>query len=337
MLGEPGPRRGHGARDLAALRTGHGVGHGAEPDFPRAYLRPSLTRLRLNEPSLSARARREEAASTARRSSVDLEVAACRGWSSRGGVAGVPRSVPAADPGGARRPAPARGVRLRAPDRRSSWGLTSRLAASSPSARESTCRGAAPSVGLARKSTSASCRPFWAAAGDVGGLVAIRADDAVMISDGGPEGRTVAGSATCRDTLHRPRASQPSWWPPRRGGPTSSRPRSATNGRPAVVFWSQGRSFAALLLASPTARSSVFHRRLGAWGACNEQRGARRRTGRLLRERPVSARKAVRGASRGGREGARAGERPPCSGATRTPRPGTPGRRAVARRRARRR
>jgi RNA polymerase sigma-70 factor (ECF subfamily) len=87
-----------------------------------------------------------------------------------------------------------------------------------------------------------------ASAGDVAGLVRLLAPDAVLITDGGPEGRAVSGIRNLRRPLE--------------GAPgiaafvAATSPRAALdverhelNGQPALVFYRDHRPFAAVLLA----------------------------------------------------------------------------------------
>jgi RNA polymerase sigma-70 factor (ECF subfamily) len=87
-----------------------------------------------------------------------------------------------------------------------------------------------------------------ASAGDLDALVAMLAEDAVMITDGGPEGRRVRGIRNLPKPLHGARKI---------AGFVAATARSADlqierhelNGQPALVFYQEGAPFAALLLA----------------------------------------------------------------------------------------
>jgi RNA polymerase sigma-70 factor (ECF subfamily) len=87
-----------------------------------------------------------------------------------------------------------------------------------------------------------------ASAGDLDALVAMLAEDAVMITDGGPEGRRVRGIRNLPRPLHGARKI---------AAFVAATTRSADlqielhelNGQPAVVFYQEGAPFAALLLA----------------------------------------------------------------------------------------
>ena len=95
-------------------------------------------------------------------------------------------------------------------------------------------------------------RAFLAAAsaGDVSQLVGLLADDAVMISDGGPEGVTTGGFRNLPRPLHGAArvAGFVAAASTRSGGGLRLEER-LLNGRPAVVFWRGDAPFAALLLA----------------------------------------------------------------------------------------
>ncbi len=87
-----------------------------------------------------------------------------------------------------------------------------------------------------------------ALAGDLDALIAMLAEDAVMITDGGPEGRRVRGLRNLPRPLHGARKI---------AAFVAATARSADlqielhelNGQPAVVFYQEGAPFAALLLA----------------------------------------------------------------------------------------
>jgi RNA polymerase sigma-70 factor (ECF subfamily) len=89
-----------------------------------------------------------------------------------------------------------------------------------------------------------------AAAGDVKSLVDLLADDAVMISDGGPEGTAVAGFRNLPRPLHGAAhiAAFVAAATARGGGGLRPEPRRL-NGQPAIVFFRGDGPFAALLIA----------------------------------------------------------------------------------------
>ena len=94
-------------------------------------------------------------------------------------------------------------------------------------------------------------RAFLAAAsaGDVRGLLDLLADEAVMISDGGPEGVTTGGFRNLARPLHgSTRIAAFVAMATRRNGGLRAEERQL-NGRPAVVFFRGEKAFAALLIA----------------------------------------------------------------------------------------
>lgn len=89
-----------------------------------------------------------------------------------------------------------------------------------------------------------------AGAGDAAALVALLAEDAVMISDGGPEGVTVGGFRNLTRPLEgAARIAAFVASSTRRNGGSLRPEERSLNGQPAVVFHRDGRPFAALLLA----------------------------------------------------------------------------------------
>ena len=89
-----------------------------------------------------------------------------------------------------------------------------------------------------------------ATAGDIQGLVELLADDAVMITDGGPEGRTVGRQRNLPRPLQgaaRIAAFVAATTKSSYG--TLSIEQHELNGQPAIVFWTGEQPFAALLLA----------------------------------------------------------------------------------------
>jgi RNA polymerase sigma-70 factor, ECF subfamily len=89
-----------------------------------------------------------------------------------------------------------------------------------------------------------------ASAGDVTALVGLLADDAVMISDGGPQGVTVGGFRNLPGPLHGAHriAGFVAAATARNGAQLRIEERPL-NGRPAIVFWRGDGPFAALLVA----------------------------------------------------------------------------------------
>jgi RNA polymerase sigma-70 factor (ECF subfamily) len=89
-----------------------------------------------------------------------------------------------------------------------------------------------------------------ASAGDTRAIVELLADDAVMISDGGAEGRVVRGQRNLPKPLQG--ASRIAAFVVATTGTGAYGLEMAEhelNGQPAIVFWNEGRPFAALLLA----------------------------------------------------------------------------------------
>jgi RNA polymerase sigma-70 factor (ECF subfamily) len=90
-----------------------------------------------------------------------------------------------------------------------------------------------------------------AGAGDVGGLVRLLADDAIIISDGGPSGVRTAGFRNLQRPLQgAARVAAFVVAATARGGVGLRVEERELNGRPAVVFWRDDVPFAALLLAA---------------------------------------------------------------------------------------
>jgi RNA polymerase sigma-70 factor (ECF subfamily) len=87
-----------------------------------------------------------------------------------------------------------------------------------------------------------------AAAGDLDALVAMLAEDAVMVTDGGPEGRRVAGVRNLPKPLHGAARIAAFIVATARSTDLDSEVHEL-NGQPALVFYEQDVPFAALLLA----------------------------------------------------------------------------------------
>jgi RNA polymerase sigma-70 factor (ECF subfamily) len=89
-----------------------------------------------------------------------------------------------------------------------------------------------------------------AGAGDIDGLVRLLADDAVMTSDGGAHGATIAGLRNLAHPIHgADRIGAFVAKVSERGGRELRVEERELNGRAAVVFWRGDAPFAALLLA----------------------------------------------------------------------------------------
>jgi RNA polymerase sigma-70 factor (ECF subfamily) len=228
------------------------VGRPVEPDSPRAYLVTIVTRLCLNELD-SARARREESRADRLPEPVDLQA---------GSLSRVEQleEVSMAFLVMLQRLSPAeRAVLLL----REVFDFEHQEIAALVGTNVPACRKLLERARkhVAEERRLLSARPeehrrllqaFLGAAraGDVSGLVAILADDAVMVSDGGPEGRVVAGQRNLPRPLQgAARIAAFVVAATARGANVLQTEERDINGRPAVVFWSQGRPFAALLLA----------------------------------------------------------------------------------------
>jgi RNA polymerase sigma-70 factor (ECF subfamily) len=90
-------------------------------------------------------------------------------------------------------------------------------------------------------------------AGDLDGLVSMLADDAVLITDGGPEGRRAGGIRNLRAPLHGSARIAAFIVATARNSDLDSEIHEL-NGQPALVFYDQDAPFAALLLGVADAR-----------------------------------------------------------------------------------
>jgi RNA polymerase sigma-70 factor (ECF subfamily) len=248
-----------------------------EVDSPRAYLLTTVTRLCLNELD-SARSRREESRSDRLPEPVDVG------------------ELPAAEPGlelwdevsmaflvVLQRLTPAERAIFLLHD---AFDFDHREIAELVGRSEPACRKllerARRGVRDGRRMLEASrdehqrlLRAFVAAAtaGDTAGLVTLLAEDAVLMSDGGPAGRTVAGLRNLPKPLHgAARVAQFVSRATHRGAPLFEFEERELNGRPAVVFHRDGAPAAALLLGIAGGKIArvFFHAdpaRLGHLGA----------------------------------------------------------------------
>jgi RNA polymerase sigma-70 factor (ECF subfamily) len=133
------------------------------------------------------------------------------------------------------------------------------LVGKSPAACRKLLERARQSVAQERRTLAATqdehrrlLRAFLAAAGagDAAAIVQLLADDAVMVSDGGPAGVAVGGFRNLSRPLHGPaRIAAFVSRVTRRGGGMLRPEERQLNGRPAVVFFRGEQPFAALLLA----------------------------------------------------------------------------------------
>jgi RNA polymerase sigma-70 factor (ECF subfamily) len=222
-------------------------GRQVEVDEPRAYLVTIVTRLCLNELD-SAKTRREESRSDRLPEPVDL---------TEGGMDRVELldHVSMAFLVVLQRLTPAeRAVLLLRDVFDFDYGEIAALVDKSEPACRKLLERARQNVATERRMFSASpevhrrlLAAFTEAAsnGDIDALVAMLADDAVMITDGGPDGRRAAGIRNLPVPLHGAR---------RIAAFVSATSRAmhldaemhALNGQPAVVFYDQGVPFAAL-------------------------------------------------------------------------------------------
>jgi RNA polymerase sigma-70 factor (ECF subfamily) len=223
-----------------------------EVDSPKAFLVTVVTRLCLNELT-SARARREESRSDRLPEPVDLD---------QGGMARLEEreQLSMAILVVLERLTPAERATLLLHDVFDfAHEEIATLVARTPAACRKLLERARHKVAAGRRLISASREEHQqlldafvraASAGDVAGLVGLLATDAVMITDGGPEGRVFAGRWRVRSTSPR------SWWPRRvgpcsrsnRGSSTASRRWSSTgtgaHSRPSCWPWPTARSSA---------------------------------------------------------------------------------------------
>ena len=103
-----------------------------------------------------------------------------------------------------------------------------------------------------------------AAAGDLDALVAMLAEDAMLITDGGPDGRRVAGIRNLRAPLTGAKRIAAFIMATARSADLEAEVHEL-NGQPALVFYDDGAPFAALLLAVADERIHrvFFHADLG--------------------------------------------------------------------------
>jgi RNA polymerase sigma-70 factor, ECF subfamily len=106
-----------------------------------------------------------------------------------------------------------------------------------------------------------------ASAGDVDALASMLAEEAVMITDGGPEGRRTGGIRNLQQPLHGARRIAAFVTATARSSDLESEVHEL-NGQPALVFYEGGAPFAALLLAVADDRIHrvYFHADLGRLG-----------------------------------------------------------------------
>jgi RNA polymerase sigma-70 factor (ECF subfamily) len=279
MLGDLGR-----AEDLAQETWLRWVSHDGEVDAPRAYLITIVTRLCLNELD-SARVRREESRPDRLPEPVDLDQG---GLDTPDALDRLER-ISMAFLVVLQRLAPAERAVLLLHDvfDFEHGEIAGLVGASTPACRKLLER-ARRRVAEGRRLLSPSpdehrrlLRAFLSAAsaGDAGALVSLLAEDAVMISDGGAEGRSIGGVRNLARPLHgATRIAAFVVASARRGAVRLETEEHELNGQPGVIFWAGDQPFAAMLLAVADGRIErvFFHADLGR---------LRHLGGRLARER----------------------------------------------------
>ena len=224
----------------------------AEVESPKAYLSTIVTRLCLNELG-SARARREESRSDRLPEPIDLEA---------GGLTRVEQldQISMAFLVVLQRLTPAeRAVFLLHEVFELEHAEIATFIGRSQAACRKLLERARERLAVGRSLLSASqeehrrlLRAFMqaATAGDTTALVHLLAEDAMFISDGGPDGRKVEGFRSLTHPLQGPaRIAAFVAAATRRAGAGLEAREHALNGQPAIVFWRGDDPFAALLLA----------------------------------------------------------------------------------------
>ncbi|MFT3769767.1 MAG: sigma-70 family RNA polymerase sigma factor [Minicystis sp.] len=247
MLGDMGR-----AEDMVQEAWIRWEGSEVEADAPKAYLTTVVTRLCLNELD-SARARREESRADRLPEPVDLD---------EGGIAQVERAeeISMAFLVVLQRLTPAeRAVLLLHDvfdfDHQEIAGLVGNNAPACRKLLERARRHVTEERRLLAARPDEHRRLLQAfvsaaSAGDTGALVALLADDAVMISDGGAEGRVVRGQRNLPRPLQgAARIAAFVATVTTAGASDLQIEEHQLNGQPAIVFWAGDRPFAALLLA----------------------------------------------------------------------------------------
>jgi RNA polymerase sigma-70 factor (ECF subfamily) len=247
MLGDVG--RAQDAVQDAWLRW-HGRDVEVEVESPKAFLVTVVTRLCLNELS-SARARREESRSDRLPEPVDLDE---DGLSRLGELEQLSMAVLVV----LERLRPAeRAVLLLHDVFDFSHDEIAKLVARTPAACRKLLERARARVSAGRRLVSASREEHQrlldaflsaASAGDVASLTNLLAADAVLITDGGPEGRVFRGIRNLRRPLEGAAHVAAFVAATSRRAELQVEQREL-NGQPALVFFIGGRPFAAVLLA----------------------------------------------------------------------------------------
>jgi RNA polymerase sigma-70 factor (ECF subfamily) len=245
MLGDIGR-----AEDMVQEAWLRWEGRQVTADSPRAYLVTTVTRLCLNELD-SATTRREQSRSDRLPEPVDLR---------DGGIDRVELldQVSMAFLVVLQRLTPAeRAVLLLRDVFDFGYGEIATLIGKSEPACRKLLERARENVGREKRSFSTSRETHLrlldaftkaAAAGDVGALVAMLAEDAVMVTDGGPEGRRVDGLRNLREPLHGAHGIAAFVVATASRGARLDAEFHELNGQPALVLYEQDTPFAALLL-----------------------------------------------------------------------------------------
>lgn len=223
-----------------------------EPESPRAFLITIVTRLCLNELG-SARARREESRSNRLPEAVDLE---------EGGLSRIERleQISMAFLVALQRLTPAERAVLLLHDVLdfSHQEIAELVGNNAPGCRKLLER-ARENLATERRMLTATqdehrrlLEAFWRAAstGDVQGLTRLLAEDAILVTDGGVEGRRLGRQRNLpRPLLGAERIAAFIVTSTRRTAGVLQIEQRRLNGQPALVFWNAEEPFAALLLA----------------------------------------------------------------------------------------
>ena len=245
MLGDLGR-----AEDIAQEAWLRWNGRQVNVDSPRAYLLTLVTRLCLNELD-SAKTRREESRSDRLPEPIDLD---------EGGIGRVELldQVSMAFMVALQRLTPAeRAVLLLRDVFDFDYGEIAALVGRSETACRKLLERARQNVATEKRFFSTSpethrqlLTAFTQAAttGDIDALVAMLAEDAVLITDGGPEGRRVGGVRNLRKPLHGARNVAAFVAATTTRSPNRYAEIHELNGQPALAFYAEDAPFAALLL-----------------------------------------------------------------------------------------
>ena len=239
------------AEDIAQEAWLRWNGRQVNVDSPRAYLLTLVTRLCLNELD-SAKTRREESRSDRLPEPINLD---------EGGIGQVELldQVSMAFMVALQRLTPAeRAVLLLRDVFDFDYGEIAALVGRSETACRKLLERARQNVATEKRFFSTSpethrrlLTAFTQAAttGDIDALVAMLAEDAVLITDGGPEGRRVGGVRNLRKPLHGARNVAAFVAATTARGSNLEVEIHELNGQPALVFYDEDEPFAALVLA----------------------------------------------------------------------------------------